>query len=75
MSKLDELIKKIEDANAVSNKFKSFNANEVNPILIELGGRPICKNVSYPGANDGSSISEVEMYITLLATRKLINRE
>lgn len=72
MSKLDELIKNIEDANAIPGKFKSFNANEVNPVLIELGGEPICRNISYTGADDGSNIYEIQMYITLLAARKLI---
>ncbi|AUR83617.1 hypothetical protein NVP1038O_07 [Vibrio phage 1.038.O._10N.286.51.C2] len=70
MSELDRLIERIEG----SGEAFRFCAEQVNPLLVELGGKPICKNISHPGANDGSSLVEIEVYITLLAIRNLADK-
>ncbi len=73
MSALSDLIERIEGDRPELGGFR-FCAEQINPLLIELGGKPICKNISRPGAADGSSFIEIEMYITLLTTRKLLNK-
>lgn len=71
MSKLDQLIKNIEDSNATGRW--ATNAETINPLLIELGGKAICINESHPNACDGSMLSEIRSYMTLLVIRKTLN--
>ena len=72
MNKLDELIHNIEMSNATGKW--GTNAETINPLLVELGGKPICINDSLPGAGDGSMLSEIRSYMTLLVVRNTLNK-
>ena len=70
MSELDQLIKNIEDSNATGRWATS--AATINPVLIGLGGKPICIDESHHDARDGSLLSEINGYMTLLAIRNIL---
>lgn len=72
MKNIEQTIRMIEDANARRDSFRSNQSSVVNPILVELGGKPICKDSTAPAFNDGSDIFEIYHYMTLLSTRKLL---
>ena len=71
MSKLNELIQRIEDDNALTN-VRGY-ADEINEILVDIGVKPIVKDESSPGMRDGSKVETVQLYMSLVTIRGLIS--
>ena len=67
MSEISSIIEKIEQCNATE---QVVTPDEINEVLVSLGGEPICiTNKDSITMGEGSLTSEILLYMTLLITR------
>ena len=71
MNKLDELINRVEACNATK---QCVSCDEINEILVSIGGEPICVNETEQGSQDGSLTDEINIYMSLLLVRGWVSR-
>jgi hypothetical protein len=70
---LDQFIKALEETQCKkglsANTSAPLNAENLNLVLLGLGGKPVVINESGPGAEDGSELYRVCLYGLALAAR------